>query len=76
MSDDPCDCGRPSPAYGPHDPDCSWWQERAKRTAAAIIAIGDPNKAREFEAATNRQMRSTEHDAEERHRMAQARRLK
>ena len=20
-----CNCGLPSPAYGPHDPDCAWW---------------------------------------------------
>lgn len=66
---EPCDCGRPGPAYGPHDPDCIWWQ-RAKRTAEAIMAIG---QGRSRPAPMER---LTEYQAEERHRMIHAQRLK
>lgn len=24
-----CNCGWPGPDYGPHDPDCIWWNKRA-----------------------------------------------
>lgn len=53
-------------------------EDRAKRVAEAIIAIDDPQKRIEVEAQTRRNylLREQSAQAEERHRMAQAQRLK